>query len=170
MITVICLSFLTGALVNPVDYGTDALFESNHYKHIGEIVEKKPDGIWIVQELSIIYNNIPISAGAKTINAVNTYPSLETWHKLDPNNQSYDIYNRYAHILIDLVVDNHTPSSFELKTSDSFVVHLNINDLEKLNVTFIESVADLDKYSNDHVTFIKMYEDGKYKIFKVEYK
>ncbi len=169
LITVICLSFLTGALVNPVDHGTDALFESNHYKHIGEIVEKKPDGIWIVQDFSIINNNIPISAGAKTINAVNTYPSLETWQKLDPNNQSYDTYNRYAHILIDLVVDNNTPSSFELKTSDSFVVHLNMNDLEKLNVTFIESVVDLDKYSNENVKFIKMYEDGKYKIFKVEY-
>lgn len=170
LITIICLTFLSGALVNPIDQGTDVIFESDHYKHIEKIVQDDPDGIWLVNDISILNNNIPITAGAKTINSVNTYPDLEKWQKIDVNNKSYEIYNRYAHIVPNLLVnDNGTASYFELKHPDSIQLNLNINDLKKLNITYIESIADLDKHSNSNVTFIKLYEDGDYNIFKVRY-
>lgn len=170
LIAVICLTFLSGALVNPVDQGTDVIFESDHYKHIEEIVQKDPNGIWLVHDLSILNNNIPITAGAKTINSVQTYPDLEKWQKIDVNNQNNSIYNRYCHIVPNLLVnDNNTQSYFELKHPDSIQLNLNINDLKKLNVTYIESKVKLNEYSNGNVTFVKLYEDGEYKIFKVNY-
>ena len=167
LISVICLSFLTGVLVNPIDHGTDVIFESELIKHVEEIVEDDPDGIWIVNEEGIKPNDIFIAAGAKTINSVNTYPDLEKWQKLDVNNQSHDTYNRYAHIIVNLV--DNTPTNFTLMKVDLFQLNLNINDLDKLNVSYIESSQDLDKYSNDNVHFTKLYEYDKHKIFKVDY-
>ena len=54
LISVIALSFLTGGLVNPIDYGTDMIYES----------------LWITKSLPTDYI---ISVGAKTVNSVNTY-------------------------------------------------------------------------------------------------
>ena len=39
--------------------------------------------------------------GAKTVNSVNVYPDLDKWHVIDPNGQYEEVYNRYAHILVD---------------------------------------------------------------------
>lgn len=169
LIAVICISFLTGALVNPIDSGTDVIFESDHFKQVEDIVKNDPDGIWIVNEKGVRFNDIPIAAGAKTINSVHTYPDLEKWQKLDTNNKSYDTYNRYAHIIVNIVDNNDTVTNFTLIKPDLFQLNLKINDLEKLNVSYIESVNNLDNHSTDKVHFTKLYQYGEHKIFKVDY-
>ncbi len=169
LICIICLSFLGGALVNPIDQGTDVIFESEFFKHVEEIVENDPDGIWIVNEGNFKFNDLFIAAGARTINSVNAYPDLEKWHNVDPNNQSYETYNRYAHIMVNIVDNNNTITNFTLIKPDIFQLNLKINDLEKLNVSYIESSNNLDKHSNDKVHFTKLYEYKDHKIFKVDY-
>lgn len=165
LICIIALSFLTGALVNPVDQGTDVIYESDFIHQVEKIVENDPDGIWITKDMKL---DTLIPAGAKTINSVNTYPDLDKWQKLDPDNKYYDIYNRYAHIFIDLQKDNDT--SFELDRVDVFTVHLNVDDLERLNVNYIATSQNLDNFSNDYVEFTKVCEDNEYKIYAVKYK
>jgi len=164
LICVIGLSFLTGALVNPVDHGTDVIYESDVYHNVEKIVKDDSDAIWITQGMK---SDIILPAGAKTLNSVNTYPNLETWQKIDEDNQNYDVYNRYAHIEVNIQDKNDT--SFKLVRVDSFIVDLNVNDLEKLNVSYILTDKNLNKFSNDNVSFEKIYNDHKFKIYHVSY-
>ena len=165
LICIIVLSFLTGGLANPVDTGVDVVYESNHVKEVEKIVQNDSDGLWIVQEMP---GNLLIPAGAKTINSIQTYPEFENWQKLDENNQYTNVYNRYAHVKIQLQNGNDT--SFELLAPDAFMVHLNVNDLEKLNVSYIASCSVLENFSNDNVTFKNIYRDGDFNIYSVTYK
>jgi len=164
LICIISLSFLTGALVNPIDYGTEVINESPFINEVEKIVENEPNALWITQDMPI---NYLIPSGAKTINSVNTYPDLDKWHSLDIDNKYEEIYNRYAHIHFEM--QNMNKTSFELKQPDLFIVHLNINDLEKLNVSYIASTNDLTNLSNNDVSLNKIYEKGHYKIFHVTY-
>ena len=166
LISIIALTFLTGALVNPIDYGTDAVFESDYFHQIEKIVEDDPDGLWITQGPMKVHD-LFICCGAKTINSVNTYPDLDKWHKIDSNNTFKDIYNRYAHIDVDINKDNDT--YFELLYADHFCLHLNINDMEKLNISYIATNNNLDDFSNDNIKFEKLYEENEYRIYKVTY-
>ena len=164
LISIIALSFLTGALVNPLDNGTDVIYESPFLSEVEKIVESDPNALWITQGLPTDYI---IQVGARTINSVNTYPDLEKWEKLDVYNQYSDIYNRYAHITFDIQKINDT--NFELVQPDSFIVHININDLEKLNITYIATNQNLEKLSNNNISFNEIYEIKEYKIYKISY-
>lgn len=164
LICIISLCFLTGALVNPVDHGTDVVYESPFIKEVEKIVENDPNATWITMNIPTDYI---IPAGAKTINTVNTYPDLDKWQKLDVDNQSNEIYNRYAHIHMEL--QNNNTTYFELPQPDVFIVHLNVNDLEKLNISYIAVNGDIDNLSNDNVKFNEIYTKEGYKIYNVKY-
>ena len=64
-------------------------------KEIRTIEQEKP-GIWIVENAGYPLINIPVLAGAPTINSTNVYPNLEHWSQLDPEGSNEEIYNRYA--------------------------------------------------------------------------
>lgn len=164
LIACIVMCFLTGSLVNPVDTGIDVVYDSPYIQEVSAIVKKDPDGIWIVQDM---YLNSLIPVGAKTINSINTYPDLDKWHTLDVNNQYEDVYNRYAHICI--ILQNESDTSFQLASSDIIHLYLNVNDLEKLNVSYIASPSNLTSLSNDNVTFERLYEQNEFKIYHVVY-
>lgn len=164
LICVIALSFLSGGLVNPVDYGTDVIFESDFTQHVEQIVENNPNGLWITQNIFI---NYLIPLGAKTINSDQTYPDFEKWQKIDTKNQYKDVYNRYAHVNVEIQDSNDT--YFELQNVNAFLIHLNVNDLEKLNVSYITTTNNLNILSNDHIDFEECYHQGKYKIYCVKY-
>lgn len=164
LIGIIVLSFLAGALVNPIDNGTDVIFESDYLHHVEQIVEDDPDGLWITQDMLI---NRLIPLGAKTINSDQTYPDIEKWQKIDTKNQYTDVFNRYAHVYVEIQDDNGT--YFELEHVNSFTLHINVNDLEKLNVSYIATKHNLEKLSNGHVDFEELYHKGKFKIYNVKY-
>ena len=153
-------------LVNPIDYGTDVVFESDYFHQVEKIVEDDSDGLWITQG-PIKVHDLFICCGAKTINSANTYPDLDKWHKIDSNNTFKDVYNRSAHIDVDINKDNAT--YFELLNEDQFCLHLNINDMEKLNISYIATNNNLDDFSNDNIKFEKLYKENDYRIYKVTY-
>lgn len=164
LICVIALSFLTGAFVNPIDYGADVIYESDFFHHVEKIVEDDSNAIWVTNGMDC---NCLVPAGAKTVNSVNTYPDLEKWQKIDEKDQYYEIYNRYAHISVNL--QDETDTSFKLPQADFFQVKLNVNDLEKLNVSYIATDKNYEKFSNENVTFEKIYTDHEFKIYHVRY-
>ena len=164
LICIIGLSFLTGAFVNPIDYGTDVIYENPFLNDVDKIVEDNPNAIWIVQNLTGAYL---IPTGAKTINSPNTYPDLEKWEKIDVNNESSDTYNRYANILFE--IQNKNKTYFELMRPDAFTVHINVNDLEKLNVSYITTYDDLNYLSNENVQFNEIYDDYGMRIYHIKY-
>ena len=164
LICVIALSFISGGLVNPIDHGTDVIYESDYFQQVEKIVENDSDAIWVTQGMK---SNPLIPAGAKTLNSINTYPDLERWQQFDGDNKYYDVYNRYASI--NIVLQNESDTSFKLGGVGWFDVNLNVNDLEKLNVTYIATNQNLNKFSNENVTFEKIYRDHEFKIYNVRY-
>ena len=164
LICVIALSFISGGLVNPIDHGTDVIYESDYFHQVEKIVENDSDAIWVTQGMK---SNPLIPAGAKTLNSINTYPDLERWQQFDGDNKYYDVYNRYASI--NIVLQNESDTSFKLGGVGWFDVNLNVNDLEKLNVTYIATNQNLNKFSNENVTFEKIYRDHEFKIYNVRY-
>lgn len=165
LVCVIFISFTAGALVNPVDQGCDVIFENEYIHEVESIVQENPDANWIVQVGMFIDYLTPV--GAHTINSVHTYPDLDRWHIIDTNNESEDVYNRYSNIVVDFKKDGNT--TFELIRPDVFHIILNVNDLEKLNVSYIATNNNLEDLNNEHVTFVRIYEYAEYRIYHVEY-
>jgi len=153
-------------LVNPVRKGIDVIEEQPVGKEIEKIEEKEP-GLWIVEGMEYPMFNYTIMYGAPTINSTNVYPNMERWEKLDPNGEYKDIYNRYAHITIDLVDNEET--KFELLYPDAFKIYLSANKLKELDVKYIFTVNDLKKFENQNINFENIYENYGVKIYKVNY-
>lgn len=158
-ITLICVITISGLAVNPLQKGTDVIYNNDIVQHISEVQDNDSDALWVVINDKSQIHNIPIMVGAKTINSTNTYPNMDTWHKIDPDGKYQDIYNRYAHIHMD-VTEGET--SFELNAPDNFTVLVNQNDLDKLNVSYILSSKALSTPNLE-----KIYTNNNYYIYKV---
>lgn len=171
LICVIFISFSAGALVNPLESGVDYYFDQELIQKIESIVENDPNAVWVVEGHEIYINSI-LPVGAHTLNSVNTYPNYELWSKLDPNNEHEEVWNRYAHLKI--VFQDQFPTVIETptslgNTSDHVVLTLNVDDMEKLNISYILSRAELEDLSNDNVTFSKIYSNNGFFIYNIKY-
>nr|WP_156913182.1 hypothetical protein [Acetobacterium dehalogenans] len=166
----LAIVFVAGLFVNPVVSGLDAVYQQNLIKKIQQI-NSADNGLWIVDsgaEIGFPIINLPLMAGAPTINSTNVYPVLERWHLLDPDGSEEDIYNRYAHISMNLTNTN-SETNFALKSPDLFEVNLNIADLEKLEVSYVFSKRDLSTLSNEEVSLIELADENGFKIYTVNY-
>ena len=152
-----------GGRVNPVAQGTASIYESPIVVEIQRIaaVDK---GKWLVVDDGVAYNNVPIMAGASTINSTNVYPVLPRWEKLDPQLVNKNVYNRYAHIPVELVTD---PTEFVLLQADAFRLRLNVDELSRLEVKYILSTKPPEMMSIVSVRLLKEY-SGLY-IYRVKY-
>ena len=163
-ILVVSMSFfiaLTGIMVNPVQAGCDVIYKNALVKEIYEI-SKDDDGLWLV-EGKFPLTNIPITVGAPTINSTNVYPDLERWKLLDKDEEFSDVYNRYAHINVELT-DDKTEFVKE-NAADTFLLRLNFEDLKTLNVKYLLSQND---YTNKEETKIeKVSQVGRFYIYQV---
>ena len=165
----ICIVMMfTGFLVNPIRRGIDVITEQPVGKEIKSIQEQEP-GLWIVEGMGYPMFNFPIMYGAPTINSTNVYPDLERWKILDPEGKYEEIYNRYAHIVVEFT-NEEEEARFELLVTDSFKLYLPINKLKDLNVKHILTSKDLNEYSSDTVIFNKKYSNYGVWIYDVEFK
>ena len=94
--------------------------------------------------------------------------SLDRWKIFDKNGENEKIYNRYAHITINLTNENKI--EFKLTSPDAFTVNLNIDELSKLDVKYILALRDLRGYSNDKKDLKKIYEYNNYEIYEIKEK
>lgn len=160
----IFVMFICGSMVNPIRFGAGVFTKSEILKNVKRI-DKKDRGIWITEGEAYPVNNYIAIAGVKTINVTNTYPDLDKWYKLDKNKKYKSIYNRYAHITINLV--DEEKDKFELKNPDVFVVNIDLKDLDTLNVKYIFTRNNLEKYNNEKYRFKKIYKYNNYNIYNV---
>jgi hypothetical protein len=165
LVCILIISFTGGALVNPIESGVNVYFNQAPIQEVSHIVQNDPNATWIVEGNGIYIDEL-IPVGAHTLNSVNTYPNLKAWSSLDSNNNNLSIYNRYAHVPTFLTKDN---TSFNLIQADVFALSLNINDLEKLNVSYIFTKNDLSGLNSDKVNFNKIYDHDGYKIYNIIY-
>ena len=159
---VIAFALVTGAFVRPICRGTDAVYSKPVAKEIEQIVEEEPDSRWIGNNTPVNPSML-IACGARTINSTNTYPNLELWNELDPENQYSDVYNRYAHVVVTFT---DADTSFELLAPDTMRLYLSYKDVEKVDVDYIFSTEEIG-VDNEYVTFEKIYDEAGSFIYKV---
>ncbi|HFR3655195.1 TPA: hypothetical protein ACHVEU_002213, partial [Streptococcus suis] len=143
--------FLSGVMINPIRIGSDVIFKSSLVTNIKSITDYDKESKWIVDSIGYPLTNIPLVAGAPTLNSTNAYPNLELWKSLDTNGQYDEIYNRYAHVIIELT--NSEETVFELLHPDAFKVQLPITKLKDLNVTYFVSIRDLSVFNTENIKF-----------------
>ena len=109
-------------------------------------------------------------AGVPVINSTNTYPNLERWELIDENKEYVDVYNRYAHIAVDLYkTDKEIEEKFSLIAADMFRVNLSTNDLEILDIKYIFTSEDLNNFDTEEVDFEEVYNNYGYRIYRLNY-
>lgn len=160
----------SGLGVNPVSKGVASIYDSSLISSIKEI-NKSNGGKWIVEGNELGIQNLPIMAGAETINSINTYPVLSRWNVLDEDGACKNIYNRYAHITINLFNSetNQDNAKFVLNFPDHFTVNIKKDDLKKMDVSYILTKQDLRPFSDSYILFQLLEKDNEFNIFKVNY-
>ena len=148
--------FVSGCLVNPVRMGVKSVQKLPILNEIEEIVAKDPTALWITEGAGLPMINLGIMAGASTITSTNIYPNLETWRKIDTTGEQENIYNRYAHITMNLVSEEMQEPFQESFAPDCFIVNLTVDQLRQLNVTYMLSV---NEFENDELELISQIDD-----------
>lgn len=153
-ISLIGITLICGALVNPVITGLNELTNNEVIKAIQDV--NTSDDEWATINTYTSENNVPLIAGAKAINSTNVYPALSRWKVLDSDGTYNEIYNRYAHIYISLSHHENSEAVFSLRNPDCFEVTLNANQLKEIGATKILSAdGELEHYSTSK-TSIKL--------------
>lgn len=161
---IVIISLGSTIYVNPLMKGFSGLYEKPLSKELQKYEEKDEDSRWVSLGTFINANYLGIN-GLDVINSTNLYPNLKLWHRIDKDREYEDIYNRYAHIEMNLTNDDTT---FELVQSDMFKLDITGEDLCKLDVDYATSTYNLDEYDDeDVVTFDKKYHKDNIYIYKV---
>lgn len=157
--------FGTGLIVNPLRSGIDVIYKNDLVENIKHI-NTMDSGKWIVDTVDYPIINAPILAGASTINSTNVYPNLEIWRSLDLTGEYDDIYNRYAHVSVDIVDTEKT--IFELPVADNIVVKLPHKFLKKLDVKYVLTNRDLTIFNTNEYQFELMGTYNGFHIFRIK--
>lgn len=155
------VSIITGIYVRPISVGLDPLYKKPAASAIQEIAAND-NGKWIAIG-GDYYSSYTYLNGADTINYINTEPHIELWELVDENHTYIDIYNRFAHVSVQFTEE---PTSFELNTGDSITVHLNYDDISKLDVKYLASWKEEVSLS-DSVAFKEIYQEDGFYIYEI---
>ena len=144
----------------------DDIYKNEVNKSIGNVHGQDVEALWAI-EVGLPINNMGIMVGAPTINSTNVYPHLNRWETLDKKNKNKKVYNRYAHISVELKEEGE--AEFQLSATDAFKVSITGEDMKALNVKYFVSVKDsLDKYESNKVKFTRVDRAGNYFIYEVQ--
>ena len=139
LVIVSVLSFISTFYVNPIIKGLSVVYDKPVVEVAKNIQENHP-GTWITFSTSI--SNYLAIHGIPVINTVNNYPVLSRLKELDPTGEYSEIYNRYAHVSINLVTNEKT--NFVLNTTDFYTININVKDLSKIGVKYIVSTNEIN--------------------------
>lgn len=164
------LVFVTGIAVNPIQYGLAGVLDSEVAQAVRTISENDREKIWVSEGVEYPVMNYLIMQGASTLNSTNVYPNLELWERLDTDGLYSDIYNRYAHISVQVIDENAKDyEQFVLESPDYFTVNVTLEQLkETLGVTYIFSPRELEQYSSEAVRCKKVDSVGGYSIYQLD--
>jgi len=158
------IALFSGALVNPIHRGVNAIYDLEVMHTIQAVREEQPEALWVFDNVEFFRFNFGMMAGAATINTTNTYPALERWEQFDPEGAYRYIYNRYAHILMNL--EKQDELTFDLVGADVFRVSLAPQHLHELGVTYVFTNRDLRELFPKDFTLKKT--SGNYFVFKLK--
>lgn len=164
VILLVSATLFGGALVNPVRRGVKHIQKLEVVRELKEISTVKPEAKWAVIA-SYPIPNVALIAGVPAINSTNIYPVLDRWSKLDPEGKYRDVYNRYAHISLKLKAEGH--AEFRVLNPDYFEAELTVDDLRKMDVTFLMSPGLIsDEIAQGNLNFI--HSVGAYSFYEIK--
>lgn len=167
LIALAVVTVISGTTINPLVLGTDIMTKTPIAEKIREIDEQDA-GNWITVDGDLWKAKYLKAQGVECLNALSYPPRFDLFSPLDPDEESIDIYNRYAHVGIYLC---NQESSFDFVQFDWFNVNLNIDDMKKWNVKYVLSANQLEL--NDSVLFGELVYKDEFDsgyIYKIHYK
>ena len=161
----VCVVLFGSFLANPIRSGLKSVEKLKVLSMIHSIQDSDKDAKWVVSDVGFPMGNITLLSGAPCINSTNIYPNLTRWHSIDSDKSNERIYNRYAHIQVN-IVDASEPKFYEGSSADVFIVELSIDHLKFMGVKYIMSAKDLLPYvlSGD-VTYLA--KEGAYRFYRI---
>ena len=163
LIGIICVSLVSGLMVNPIVKGLDAIYSKPAAGAVGTLVKEDPDAKWVSLD-NIVDSGFLVACGAPTINSVNYIPNYALWKILDPQGKYNESYNRYAHMIIKLSAD---PTTVTLDSADMITLHLSYQDMDDISVKYVFSRYPLA--DNKYVDFEEEYANSGYYIYSATY-
>lgn len=165
-IALICvLTIVSGAVVNPINFGTGIITDTPLAKEIRKI-DSQESGSWIALD-DLWMPKYVYAQGVDCLNYLSWPPRFDLFKPLDENGEFYDIYNRYAHVVVSLTEEE---TSFLLNQADAFTVNLNSNDLKEWGVDYVVTRGEISEKIVS-VKFEVLYHDpvDNVNIYKVIY-
>lgn len=151
IVTLLSIVVVSGFFVNPIAQGVATIYEKKIAVKIAEIEKSDPNQLWAGERL--MYGYLPM-LGVHTYNGVAFTPNLDVWKPLDPKGKETSIYNRYAHINVE--IGNQTPT-LELLQKDAIVVRLSPEVLKEYGIKYVVVYKPLEELSSDTIRFEKLY-------------
>lgn len=161
---------VAGFTINPINSGINMVTDSPILQAAEEI-NNNDNGIWLAESLAFPCANYLSMAGAPVINATNIYPNMDLWKMLDKENKYEEVYNRYAHVYMELVEnEDQISDKFVLLSTDSFKVFVTPEELKEMNIKYIFTIRVMEDYNSEKQEFDLIYNENNYHIYKVNYK
>lgn len=151
----------TGMSFNPIQVGVDPITTKPVAKAIQTVVEKDPDALWIGAN-NFVMGDYLVALGARSINSTNYVPNLKLWKTLDPEGKKEEVYNRYAHLMINMTDED---TDFSLVWEDQINLQLNYTQLKDIGVKYLLSSTQL---KTDQVKLKQIYGENRAYIYKVQ--
>lgn len=168
LIAIICLSIFTGIQIRPVSKGLDAIYAKPVSMKIREISANDKSGKWITLGGGSVLPAFNVACGAPTINSVNFYPNMELWNKLDESGKYEEVYNRYAHIELEMTKQD---TKFKEIRPDLIQLKLSYEDIKKTEAKYLLALnVPESELANEYVEFDKVYEENGASIYQIMYK
>ncbi len=166
MLSIIILS--TGIPVNPVVHGVASIYDKKIAAAVEKIEKRDPKQLWAGERL--MYGYLPM-LGVHTFNGIAFTPNLNSWKYLDPEGKKENIYNRYAHINVEIIKQEENVPALKLLQKDVIVARLKPQIIKDYGIKYLITYKSLAEYSEKNIRFVKEYgpdSDGAY-IYKVTY-
>lgn len=163
-----CVLIFQVLTINPLTKGIGALFDKPVLKEVRKLVDDNKDSVWLTADAPLQMQSALIANGARVLNSTNFHPNFNFWYKIDEDKKYEEIYNRYSHIVINIVQEE---TEMFLVSPDCIQLNLNYEDIQKLGVNYIVSnSADYENLNSNNINFEKIYGYDNSYIYEVSYK
>lgn len=164
IIGLLSVTLVSGVFVHPLNKGLNVFYEKPIIKEIESIVENEPKAKWISVGTPYFIQNYVTVTGVYMINSTNYYPNFDLWDIVDPDGIYDEVYNRYAHLTINLTKND---TKAELMYQDHVILDLNVNKLKELDVDYILTVQDLSDYQTNNIHLDEIYSEYGIFVYKL---
>lgn len=133
--------------VNPLYRGLDVILNSELSKALREIDSgDNTHALWVNYD-DWIMSNYMVANGIRVLNATQFSPQNSLWAEFDPKGKNIEIYNRYAHILLN-EAESRIETKLILSYGDGFTlqIHPCNSILRELGVTYFIFRHEVQQY------------------------